>query len=59
MCTISYPMGQSLYWIKCDMKLTCCVAFTFVIADFLVDKPCRPQTPLVIYALYLNVNDYF
>ncbi len=32
------------------------------IADFLVDKLCRPQKPLLIYALYLNVNmvnDYF
>ncbi len=34
-------------------------AFTFVIADFLVDKPCRPQKTLLTYALYLNVNDYF
>ncbi len=39
MCTIPCPMGQSLCWSKFDMKLTCCLAFTFVIADFLVDKP--------------------
>ncbi len=28
----------------------------FVIADLLVDKPCRPQKPLLIYAtLYIEV----
>ncbi len=52
-------MGQSLCWIKFDIKWTCCLAFTFVIVDFLVDKPCRPQKPLLIYALYVTVNDYF
>ncbi len=31
----------------------------FVIFDFLVGKPRRPQKPLLIYALYLTVNDYF
>ncbi len=43
MCTIPYPMGQSLCWIKSNMKLACCLAFTFVITEFLVDKPCRLQ----------------
>ncbi len=52
-------MNESLCWIKLDMKLTCCLVFTFVTADFLVDKAYRPQNPLLIYALYLNVNDYF
>ncbi len=37
------------------MKLTFCLAFTFVIVDFSVDKPCRPQKPLLIYAVYLTV----
>ncbi len=48
-------------WVKvyAELNLTYCRAFTFVIADFLVDKPCRPQKPLLIDALYLNVNDYF
>ncbi len=49
-------MGQSIYWIKFDMTLTCCLDLTFVIADFLVDKACRPQKPLLVYALYLNVD---
>ncbi len=48
-----------MYWIQFDMKWTCCLAFTFVIVDFLVDKPCKAQQPLLIYALYLNVTDYF
>ncbi len=30
------------------MKLTCCLALTFVIVDFLVDKPFRPQKPLLM-----------
>ncbi len=51
--------GQTLWWIEFDMKLTSCLAFTFVIVDFLVDKQCRPQQPLLIYALYITVNDYF
>ncbi len=59
MCTIPYPVGESLCWIKFDMKMTFCPTFTFVNADFVVDKPCRPQTPLLIYVLFLNVNDYF
>ncbi len=41
------------------MKLTCSLAFTFVIVDFLVDTPYRPQKYLRIYALCLTVNDYF
>ncbi len=31
----------------------------FIIADILVNIECRSQKPLLIYALYLNVNDYF
>ncbi len=58
MCSRPCLMGQSLCWIKFDMKLTCCLAFTFVIVGFLVDKPCRPLKPLLIYALYLTVNTY-
>ncbi len=29
-----------------ELNLTCFLAFTFAIADSLVDKPCRPQKPL-------------
>ncbi len=59
MCIIPCVMGQNLCLIKFDMKLACCLAFTFVITDFLVDKPYRPLQPLLIYAVYLNVKDYF
>ncbi len=59
MCSSPCLLGQSLCWIKFDMNWTCCLSFTFVIVDFLVDKPCRPQTPLLIYALYLTDNDHF
>ncbi len=40
---IQCPIVQSLCWIKFDMKLTCCLAFTFVITDFLVDKIHWPK----------------
>ncbi len=38
MFAIPCPKSESLYWIKFDMKLTGCLAFTFAIADFIVDK---------------------
>ncbi len=50
-------MDQSLCWIKFDMKWTYCLAFTFVIVDFLVDKPCtlddshRTGTTKVVQAI--------
>ncbi len=34
------------------------LAFTFVTAAFLLDKPCRPTQSLLIYALDITVNDY-
>ncbi len=46
MCIIPWPMGQSWCWIKFNKKLTCCLAFTFAIADLLVDKTFRPQKHL-------------
>ncbi len=48
------PLSES-----CDLKLTCSLAFTFVMADFLVAKPCRPPKCLLVYALNITVNDYF
>ncbi len=49
-------------WINLkDLKMICCMAFTFVTAAhaFLVDKSCRQPTVLLIYALDLTLNDYF
>ncbi len=48
-------------WVKAytDLNVTCCLAFTLVITDFLDDKTCRPQKLLLINAVYLNINDYF
>ncbi len=42
-----------------NLKLTCCLAFTFVMADFAVNKSCRLPKCLLIYALNITVNDYF
>ncbi len=50
---VPFHVQWSKLMLKFDMKLTCYMAFTFVMANFLIDKPCRPQTPLLIYALYL------
>ncbi len=38
--------GSNRILIKFNMKLICCLTFTFAIADFIVDKPCRPRYPL-------------